>query len=328
MAPRLGRRALVAGAVSGELPDLDVVLTPLSDPALPFALHRHFTHALAFVPIGAAIALLPMLLFRRGRERPGAMYLACLIGYLTHAPLDTCTTYGTHLYWPFLSERSSWDLISIVDPIFTGCLLIAVLIALFKGHVAWFRTMAIVALAYLGLGLVQHQRADRIQEHLLAARGHTPSAHRVAPTLGNLIVWRSVYAYDGVLYADDLRLPLTGRAQLGPSSTARHATAADIPTTSDPARTEYVFERSEAFATGLLGVVEEGRDGTLRLGDMRYSIAFGSFAPIWGLEIRPGDTDTPVRAINFDVDTDRALPALWRAIIGRDERFVPVTPDR
>ena len=32
------------------------LLTPLADPALPFELHRHFTHSLVFIPVGAALA--------------------------------------------------------------------------------------------------------------------------------------------------------------------------------------------------------------------------------------------------------------------------------
>ncbi len=56
---RLGRVAVLLGAVGGELADIDVVLGGLADPALPFQWHRHFTHSLIFIPIGGLLAAAP-----------------------------------------------------------------------------------------------------------------------------------------------------------------------------------------------------------------------------------------------------------------------------
>ena len=64
---RLGRVAALAGAIGGELPDADILL-PFADPALPMEYHRHFTHALAFIPVAGLLALLPFLV--RARWRP------------------------------------------------------------------------------------------------------------------------------------------------------------------------------------------------------------------------------------------------------------------
>ena len=52
---RIGRRAAVAGLVGGLIPDADIFLTPVSDPALPFELHRHFTHAIVLAPVFGAL---------------------------------------------------------------------------------------------------------------------------------------------------------------------------------------------------------------------------------------------------------------------------------
>ena len=41
------------------------------------------------------------------------------MGYATHGLLDSCTSYGTQLFWPFSDVRVAWDTMSIVDPLFT-----------------------------------------------------------------------------------------------------------------------------------------------------------------------------------------------------------------
>jgi hypothetical protein len=52
------------------------------------------------------------------------LYLCGLAGYLPHPLLDACTSYGTHLWLPFSQHREAWNLIAVVDPLFT--LLLAV----------------------------------------------------------------------------------------------------------------------------------------------------------------------------------------------------------
>ena len=111
--------AAVIGAAAGMAPDLDLLIRSRTDPLLAIELHRHFTHAFAFVPVGAlvcAILLYPLI----GRSlRFRVCYGFSLLGYASHGLLDACTGYGTLLLWPFSSERIAWDLVSVIDPLFT-----------------------------------------------------------------------------------------------------------------------------------------------------------------------------------------------------------------
>jgi inner membrane protein len=50
------RQAAVIGFVAGLLADADILIKASNDPLLNVELHRHFTHALIFIPIGALIA--------------------------------------------------------------------------------------------------------------------------------------------------------------------------------------------------------------------------------------------------------------------------------
>lgn len=54
----LAQRRIAAGigAAAGLLPDADALIQSGADALLVLDYHRHFTHALAFVPIGALIA--------------------------------------------------------------------------------------------------------------------------------------------------------------------------------------------------------------------------------------------------------------------------------
>src|SRR5512136_3332009 len=68
----LGRTAALVGGLAGWLPDADVLIRSAADPLLAIEQHRGFTHALAFTPVGAAVAAAPFLLHREWRAKAGA----------------------------------------------------------------------------------------------------------------------------------------------------------------------------------------------------------------------------------------------------------------
>ena len=50
------RLATLIGLVSGVIADADVFIRSSSDPLLVLEFHRHFTHSIFFIPIGALVA--------------------------------------------------------------------------------------------------------------------------------------------------------------------------------------------------------------------------------------------------------------------------------
>ena len=113
------------GFLAGLCADLDVLIRSSSDPLLFLEYHRQFTHSLLFIPIGGLICgvvlyglLRPWLAKKQGISLKQSI-LFCTLGYATHALLDSCTSYGTQLLWPFSDQRFAWNNISIVDPLFT-----------------------------------------------------------------------------------------------------------------------------------------------------------------------------------------------------------------
>jgi inner membrane protein len=318
---RVGRAAVLLGMVGGELADIDVVMGGLADPALPFEWHRHFTHSLIFIPIGGAIAALPFYLFRKFREKPWLTYAATTLAYATHGLLDNCTSYGTHLLWPFVSERTAFDCMSIIDPIFTGLLIVAVLLSLVLGRAKPAVIGLSLALAYIGAGFVQHARAMSIQEQLAGERGHEPAGGRVMPTIGNIVLWRSVYEHDGRLYADGIRLSPFNGPKIKEGRSVPRFTADELPTGgTDPERVRRVFLGFESFASDFMAPTAREGPGRVTLGDMRYSMDTAGFSPIWGLRI-DADADDPVRWANYRAEDPDPLGSMWEEIIGADPAY-------
>src|SRR6056297_2789694 len=147
------RYAAVAGLVGGVLPDVDVFIHSFDYPLFTLLIHRHFTHALIFIPAGGLIAAgIAWLLLKR---RPGfkKTWFFATLGYATGGLLDACTSYGTHLYWPFSGHRTAWDAIAIIDPLFTLILALACFFAFRKKARMIALIGLFIGLAYLGTGL-------------------------------------------------------------------------------------------------------------------------------------------------------------------------------
>lgn len=299
---QIGRRALAIGAVAALLPDVDVFIRSASDPLLAIEHHRGFTHSLVFAAVGGALAATP---FLRRPERVW-FFLAATVAWLSHGLLDAATTYGTQLFWPFSRHRVGLDVISIIDPLFTLILLIGLLAALATRRRLVF-AIVIAAAAWLAAGEVQRQRALDAQRRLAALRGDSMTRAAVFPTVGNTVVWRSIYESDGSLHMDRLRVPWLREASYAPSDS--------VPL----ARPEHPDERRdfERFAWFSDGWVARAPSDPAIIGDARYSLRASRYDPVWGIRFRGGRTEWVDRTRERDAN----LGAVWREITGRTVTF-------
>lgn len=270
IAPRTQRRlAAGIGLWAGILPDFDALIQSGDDPLLVLDYHRHFSHALAFVPIGALLAALLLWPWLRKRLGFARIYAYSLAGYALSGLLDACTSYGTHLWLPFSDAKAAWNLIAVVDPVFTLCLLIPLWISLRKpasGAIYWGFALAAF---YLGLGYLQQQRAAEATAHIAQARGHQPQQLTAKPTLGNLILWRTLYRHDGRIYADAVHAGWTLRHYAGESAPLLMEA---------PPEKAATIARFSRFADGWLITTPSGL-----IGDARYAMLPTSLTPIWGI---------------------------------------------
>lgn len=284
------RVATFIGFVTALLPDIDVFINSADDVLLGLSYHRHFTHSLLFVPVGALIAaLLLSPLLRQHLSRPG-IYGFAILGYLSACLLDACTSYGTHLFWPFSSTPISLNIIAVVDPLFSFILLFCAVAAWRLHSKGWAWTGLILACGYLLVGLQQYQRAENAAQALAQERGLRPQRILIKPTLGNLLLWRSVIVDGDTAYVDAIRVGMFSELRIYPGQSVpliNPQTWQGLPETS---RAYLDLQRYYALADQLL--VEHPADSNF-IGDLRYAMMPNSSTPMWGLRLSPSHPENP-----------------------------------
>jgi inner membrane protein len=320
MKKRLPRGAGLIGAIGGMIPDLDIFIRSSSDPTVSWFFHRSFTHSLIFIPLGGLIAALPFLFFRRFKDQKRDVILASIIGYATHALLDSFTNYGTQLFWPFSDYRVAWDWIGIVDPIYSLILVAGIIMTTRTSRMRPARIALLLSSIYLCFGGWQHHRALEVQKTLISQRAHEVRHSRVMPAPGWLLMWRSVYIAGDRLYVDGIRVPWFSSPLVLEGGSADATTLEDLPAKAqENTETKRRFQLLNWFADGLIAQVGDDPNA---IGDMRITATVESLVPLWGLQVNPESGESsrwtpPLTAeLNFG--------ALVRGIFIADPRFKPV----
>ncbi len=279
------RAAAVVGALGGMAPDLDVLIRSSEDPLLFLEYHRQFTHALIFIPVGGFIvAMVVHALFARRWLGFRETWLFCTLGYATHGLLDACTSYGTMLLWPFTNERFAWNLVSVIDPLYTVPLLACLAWALWRRRRAAVACALAWALVYPGLGLIQRERAVAEGLEQARARGHEPTRIEAKPSFANIVLWKIVYEADGRFYVDTVRAGRALRFFPG-ESVPRLDPARDLAWLDPASQQARDVARFQWFSNDYLALHP---DDPLRVIDMRYSIVPNEIEPLWAIRLDPG----------------------------------------
>lgn len=208
--------------VSANLPDLDVVLGMFSDPIFAMQHHRGLTHSILFAPV---FALLPASLFYFWKKlKPfKTAWLLALLGTLVHIFFDVITAYGTQIFSPFSPARHALDWMFIIDPFFTGILVLPLLLAKF-----WTKPrrklilggVAFVAF-YLGAEMVNHNLAKQRMATALQQSGISATNISALPQPFNIFRWMGIartpsgvaQAYFSNLQTDELSVMVYENAE-------------------------------------------------------------------------------------------------------------------
>lgn len=288
------RAAALAGAAGALLPDADVFLPSAHDPLLALEYHRHFSHALAVSPFVALLAATLAWLALRRRTAWLPLYPAALAGVVSAILLDACTSYGVHLLWPLREARQAWSIVAVVDPAMTLILATGVVLALRAGSAWRSRLTLLFAAAYLGAGWLQQQRAAAHVVDVAARRGHTVERLEVKPTLGNVLLWRSIYRTGDRYVVDAVRVGIASPPRLYSGAAVPavppEALSPPLPPESIQAADVARFHRQSD------GYMVRHPDHPLVLGDVRYALLPDSVRPLWGIRIDPAH---PGRHVEF-----------------------------
>jgi inner membrane protein len=194
---KLGRRAIGWGAIMGMLPDLDVIVKVSTNPFAEVLYHRGITHSIFFGPVIGP--LLGYLLWRyyEKQDALSAWIGLCIWALVTHPLLDLFTVYGTQLLAPLSNHRFTLSAVPIIDPIYTGILLLAVIFGCIFYRRIWATIIAAsVALTltsgYLFYGLAQNDNAYIYARNQLTAEGIPNADVRVYTTMFQIYLRRIV----------------------------------------------------------------------------------------------------------------------------------------
>ena len=326
---KLGRRALIWGAIGGVLPDLDVLAGLATQPFGEWVHHRGATHSLWFGPVlGPPLGWLIWRGYaRRGRGtgtpgdpalRPAWMGLMAL-ALFTHPLIDVFTTYGTQLFAPFCRQRFALNSVGIIDPVYTG-LLAAGLVGgwWLRGRTGRVRAAALLALglswSYMLYGWWLNERAHDEVTRQLAAAGHAEARLNVYPTLLQPYL-RRVVARVGEEIWVGVHTPLGG----GPTAWERFQP-------SPPSPLAQLVKESEGgrifdwFAMGETVVRAYPVSGgtAVEIDDLRYGFPGNPERGLFGIRAifdSEGRLQGEIQRTHYRPRAP-SLGALWRAIFG------------
>jgi inner membrane protein len=159
------RAAFLLGAVGAMVPDLDFLffssrLDYLRD-------HRGWTHSFLVLPfLALAIALFAKLFWATARLT--TLWLFAAIGVATHILFDWITSFGTMFWTPLSRARYSLDWVFILDPWFTGIVLVSLVLSLvFRSRQRRIAAVGAGLLcAYIAFCAVVHARALAIWKRM------------------------------------------------------------------------------------------------------------------------------------------------------------------
>ena len=241
---QLGRRAIAWGALFGTLPDLDVAFEWILPTAWGLVMHRGISHSLLIIGLLTWLLAKPLAKrWKKDKVTPQRAAWFVFLAWGTHVLIDVFTVYGTGVLDPLPLPRLSADNLSIIDPLFTIPLVVAVIIGLFVKPKEWKKGKGIRSAAwclgissfYVILSIWAKFSVSRSIETDLAKRGVAWQRKMEAPTIGNIVLWRAVVDRPGEFWIgyrsvfDPAGQPIRWTVvPKGEAIAARHADAREV----------------------------------------------------------------------------------------------------
>ncbi len=292
---RLGRPANWLAAASALLPDLDYLLRPIDGEWSFISIHRGHSHSFAF----CLIAAFPLAwLFRRAFKSDKSYWLfwgCSLAALVSHPLLDLCTSYGTRVLLPLSGRWFAWDIVGIIDAVYTGLLagaLVACVLARRRGRPVlghWIAAGGLVlSTAYLGLGAYCHARAIVVMRAAAEEAGERAVRVEAFPMIGTVAVWRAVAETEDAFLVGKVCLPGEATPRL---TRLPKAEGGLIPRALSHER----VRQFSAFARGLIRPIQVDAR-TVEFDDMRYGFPADSPRSIWGVRVEFSEDGETTRA--------------------------------
>jgi inner membrane protein len=203
---RLGKKALLVGAIAQSLPDIDFLAAFWLDPARDVWAHRGITHSFLFIALlTPLLALGARRIFRQNGIGSGDWCFLFGLQLFVHVFIDAFNAYGTGWFEPFSHARISFHVLFVADPFFSVWLGIAfvALLVLKRTHPArkkWAWGGIFLSTVYLCYAISNkmstdaHAKTDLEREHKQYTR------YLSTPTPLNAWLWYIVAEDSGGFY--------------------------------------------------------------------------------------------------------------------------------
>jgi inner membrane protein len=203
---KLGKRAMLIGAIAQSIPDVDVIASLWLSPANNMLVHRGFTHSILFSLI---TTILFAILLSRWHRTPtlSPIHWSIFLGLeiFTHIFIDAFNNYGVGWFEPFSHVRVSFHTLFVVDPLFSTWPILSFIVLIFlrqnslhRKH--WVRIGLLLSVIYLGYALFNKLK---INEYIAKDLSHKHLAYNryfATPTALNSLLWYIVVEDDHGYY--------------------------------------------------------------------------------------------------------------------------------
>jgi inner membrane protein len=112
---KVGKKALIAGAIAQTIPDIDFVSALWLTPAEQLLAHRGITHSFLFIAVFSPVVAIT---FRRlffSQTKFSLVLFLILLELIIHVFLDAFNNYGVGWFEPFANYRLSFNAVYVVD---------------------------------------------------------------------------------------------------------------------------------------------------------------------------------------------------------------------
>jgi inner membrane protein len=193
---KLGKRAMLWGAIANNFPDIDVLNSLWMHQPDTFLAHRGLTHSILFALI--AVPLMAWWVHRHHFKKRSFSFSDALLligsGFLLHLTTDALTAYGTGWFEPFSHYRVSFNTLFIIDPLFSFAFLVAAIALLIlkstsKKRKRWYMTAFIISGAYLLITFAIKIYVNKTVERTLAKQHLSSANYFTTPTPFNNLLW-------------------------------------------------------------------------------------------------------------------------------------------
>lgn len=197
---RIGKKALVIGAVAQSVPDIDFFAAFWLSPSENLIAHRGFTHSFLFAGIvSLLLALLADRWHRRQKVFFSTWWAFFALQLSVHLFIDGCNAYGVGWLQPFSLQRFSFNILFVADPFFTlGVGVAAVILIFLRGAHPYRSKLALTGLlvsaAYLAYACGNKLHIDKVVNRELTANGFSTVHYFTTPTPLNSWLWYIVAA--------------------------------------------------------------------------------------------------------------------------------------